>query len=120
MVSANTIKRFENLLGDVTYKDWSLIINQRDGTAYLQWAFTDVDPVNGVPELQSCRKWQLSPYMTDSEIVATAFKAALSAEEHECRETFKYQGLAIYGTHTSLSTLVEMAQNRKLDRRRPH
>lgn len=57
----------------------------------------------------SGRKWRISQHMTKSEIVATCFKAVLSAEEHECREQFTYKGVAVYGPHIDVEKLLEVA-----------
>lgn len=55
---------------------------------------------------QSSRKWYLSRWMTESELVQTAFKAALTAEEHECRERFTYRGNRIFNPHISVRALM--------------
>lgn len=62
---------------------------------------------------QTGRKWRLSQHMTDSEIVLTAWKAVLTAEEHEARERFRFQGARIFGPHISVYKLAEVA--RQLD-----
>lgn len=52
------------------------------------------------------RKWYVSSHATDAEVIATAFKAVVTAEEHETREKFLYKGKAIYGPHLSLDALL--------------
>jgi len=66
---------------------------------------------------QTSRKWRLSTYMTKSELVQTALKAVLTAEEHEARETFHYKGEAIFGPHFDIEELVRIAQEKRLDTR---
>jgi hypothetical protein len=56
----------------------------------------------------SGRKWLLSPHMTNSEIVTTAFKALLTAVEHELREKFTYKGQAIFDPHMDVDRLVAL------------
>lgn len=58
------------------------------------------------------RWWRLSYHMTDSEIVATAFKALLTALEHEARESFKYKGVPIYDAHLDVNQLAELRSDR--------
>lgn len=58
------------------------------------------------------RWWRLSTHMTDSEIVGTAFKAVLTALEHEARESFKFEGAAVYGPHLDIHALKALAQDR--------
>lgn len=53
------------------------------------------------------RKWRLSQHMTDGEIVFTAFKALLTALEHEAREMFKFDGVTVADPHVDVHKLVE-------------
>jgi hypothetical protein len=46
--------------------------------------------------------------MTKSEVVQTAFKAALTAIEHEARERFTYRGQSIFDPHYDVDQLVEL------------
>lgn len=60
------------------------------------------------------RKWMLSTHMTKSEIVYTAFKAIMAAEEHETRELFKYRGHEVCGPHFDVDDIVEQIEARRL------
>lgn len=100
------MKNNREILVDVKYKDWLLKIGIVGDHEYLQWVFLGIDIETDTPQWQHCRKWLLSEHMTKSEVVATAFKAALSAEEHECREAFTYKGVTVYGPHASVDSLM--------------
>jgi hypothetical protein len=63
------------------------------------------------------RKWLLSPHMTETEIVLTAFKAVLTAYEHEAREQFKVDGFAVLDSHYSINDMVRFAREASLDGR---
>ena len=104
-----TFERIREILDRVTYKSWCLYVSTEGDRPYLQWSFEGKCAVTGVTEIQLCRKWFLSPYMTDGELVQTAFSAALQAEEHECREFFLYDGHRIMNPHLSLEALVSRA-----------
>lgn len=100
------------LLDKVAYKaHWVLRVDtdHDSGRTYLQWQFYGACSVTGASQWHNCRKWYLSPHMTDGEIVQTAFAAALQAEEHECREFFKYDGHVIMNPHLSLEALTSRA-----------
>lgn len=56
---------------------------------------------------QRCRKWQLSRFMTPTELVRTAYKAALTAEEHEVGEYFKYKNELIFCPHINVEALLD-------------
>lgn len=60
------------------------------------------------------RKWRLSKHMTPSEVVQTCLKAVLTAEEHEAREHFLYQGRAIFGPHINIEALWEVCEKKEV------
>lgn len=57
------------------------------------------------------RKWRLSQHMTDGEVVWTAFKAILTAIEHEARELFKFDGVAVADSHVDIHKLVSLMKD---------
>lgn len=106
----------ENILGDLKYKDWEFRLSGNDaGPLYLQVRFVAPNNTTGTLESWSGRKWCISCHMTKSEVVLTALKAVLTAEEHEAREQFLYRGKAIFGPHLDVDCLFEQAE--KLDAR---
>lgn len=104
-----------DILAEVTYKDWAFHIEERGGNLYMQVRFPDPDLVTGIIETQHGRKWIMSQWMTKSEVVTTAFKAIITAEEHETREKFRYRGRMIFGPHFDVDALHSVA--RRLDLR---
>lgn len=60
----------------------------------------------GEPQVWKSRKWLLSVHMTKSELIATAFKALITAMEHETREKFTYRGERVYSPHYDVDVLV--------------
>lgn len=65
----------------------------------------------GNPAPWKGRKWRLSPHMTDGEVVWTAFKAILTALEHEARELFKFDGVAVADSHVDIHKLVALMKS---------
>lgn len=96
------------LLDLIRYKDWTLAVKFDGDRPYLQWSFFAPCVATGYVEELHSRKWMLSHHMTDSEVVMTAFKAALTAEEHECREAFLFKAKPIFGPHFSVDRLAEL------------
>ena len=113
------VREMEAVLQDVECGAWEMYLGGARET-YLQvrqWGKCNVtdDPYEVVG-----RKWRLSSYMTRSEIVQTALKAVLTAEEHEVRERFKYRGVSIFGPHYDVDKLWELrAGEDALDVRAP-
>lgn len=113
---------FETLLRDtlaeLRYKDWQFRV-EKDGIGlwFLQVVVTGFDVMTDEPLRWGGRKWRMSMHMTKSEIVQTALKAVLTAEEHEAREQFLFRGRPIFGPHLDIEDLWELALNQ--DRRQP-
>lgn len=104
--NVNMMERMEGIIGRIEYKNWDFVFYSNG--SYLQIQF--IAPCHDNPmnnSLQKGRKWLISEHMTDSEIVQTAFLAIQVAEEHEMRETFKFEGQAIFGPHFDLHHLAE-------------
>ena len=92
-------------VGEIQYKDWIFHISMDGPHPILQLE---------MPGGMKSRKWLLSPHMTEGEFVQTCLKAVLTAEEHEAREKFLYDGMAVFGPHIDLEALVDAAQITKL------
>jgi hypothetical protein len=56
------------------------------------------------------RKWRLSQHMTDMEFILTALKAVLTGLEHEARETFLVDGVAVGDSHLDLDAYLLFVQ----------
>lgn len=98
----------ESILDHVTYKvDWSLRVGIDDTRVFLQVLLRVFDHDVDDMVTHSGRKWLISPHMTRSEVIQTAFKAFLTAEEHECRELFRYRGVRIFGPHIDAESLAD-------------
>jgi hypothetical protein len=60
------------------------------------------------------RKWHVDASASAGDVVRTAFKAAVTWQEHEAREGFTYRGAAVFGPHCDVEDLVRLAaQSRK-------
>ena len=99
MITASTVRSW---LKDCSYKDWEFrVIEEEGGPILLKVCFEDDSGVRW-----SGRKWYISRWSTKSEVIQTALKAVLTAEEHEAREKFLYQGKAIFGPHIDTDALL--------------
>lgn len=97
---------FRKILDNIEYagrEGWTINIKFDDKRPYLQIES------HGGDLAWTGRKWFLSPHMCVTEVVRTAFKAVLAAEEHEACENFKYVGAAIFSPHISVDALVMAA-----------
>ncbi|MGB2626445.1 MAG: hypothetical protein WAK20_06625 [Candidatus Acidiferrum sp.] len=85
---------------------------KRDGRGemFLQGGYMEPDTVTGEPSWQVTRRWFLSPSMTQSEVVQTAFKCIITSFEHRVREWFFYRGEPVFGPHFDVEALVEICR----------
>lgn len=81
---------------------------------YLQIRQDTLCNRTGEPYNEGGRKWDLSEYMTKSEIVLTAWKAYLTFLEHEARETFLYKGAMIFDPHIDIDALLVACKQRSV------
>lgn len=102
-------ERVQEVLSHVAYNDWHVGVGVDDTRLYLQVRFIAPDEDTGEAREWNGRKWLLSPHMTDSELVFTAWLAIKTAVEHEARETFMYKGRKIFGPHISVEALHRVA-----------
>lgn len=112
-----SIDEVQAVLNEVQFMDWEVRLMEKGDGYLLQWIFMDVDvenPTAGrVP--QHCRKWYVSPYSTDTEIVETAWKAVKIAMEHEVREKFMFRGRRIFSPHFDINALVSLCDKQAYD-----
>lgn len=97
-------------LRDVSYPSYSFEVREGHGGVFLQATCWDDDVVTGDHERQYTRKWLLSPHMTKSEVVQTAFKCVLTSAEHRVREWFRYLDMPIFGPHFDVDDLAGLRQ----------
>jgi hypothetical protein len=106
-----TFADFCVILNRIEYPGFDLTVNFERGTGmiYLQVACDEgTCNISGKPLSWTGRKWRLSPYMTDGEVVQTAFMAVMAANEHETREKFTYRGVSVFDPHYDIEKLVEL------------
>ena len=106
-------------LAGVTYPGRQICVQPDGDRAYLQVQWTTTCAERGGSYRAHGRKWRLSPHMTRSEVVRTAFMAVLAAEEHEVRENFRLNGQAVFGPHLGVEDLFHVALRGAENRRKP-
>ena len=102
------IARFEQTIRQIKYKP-GFTIRLCRGREEDVWLQVQYEEHPAAPSIRG-RKWRLSLFATDTEIVQTALKAVLTFEEHETREAFRYKEQAIYSPHYDVETLVHVCR----------
>ena len=86
------------------YKGWQFCLTGPLGPEWGVVLFARFRDATDAP--WSTRRYPISMHATASEVVQTALKCVLVAEEHEAREAFQYRGRAIFGPHYDVEALV--------------
>ena len=115
-----TKESLQKFVDEFEFNDWTFKLGFTNDVPYLQIKFWDRDNMNRNDKTlyeQSCRKWQLSYYMTNDEVVSTAWKAVEAAVIHEAREQFKWRGEPIYRPHVDPEALWELSRANRVQKR---
>ncbi len=114
-------KMFEDIktiIDQVAFKDRLFKLLKKGDGFLLQMQYIETDVLTGKMAKQHTRKWYISPWATESEIVQTALKCVLTSQEHIGREHFKYMGEKVYGPHNNVRDLVELTRAGRLKQER--
>lgn len=109
-MSPEDLKRLQAYLTEVAYPGYTFVIREGHAGVFLQASYLEKDVNTGDTERQYTRKWIVTPFMTKSEVVQTAFKCVLTSAEHRVREWFRYQDKPIFGPHFDVDDLVQLQQ----------
>ena len=99
-------KDIQDILSDITYKNWEFNIQVKDGSFNLQISLPNKK--NG--------EYYISPYISKNEIIQKCIKSVLSLEEQEFRLNFKYKDTPLFHSNYNfdyLLNLSKLSENRK-------
>jgi len=119
MAKAKSRDEIEAILEKVKYEDRLFALLKKGDGYLLQLSYYERCVETGRVELQKSRKHFISPFMTESEIVETAFLCAQRSSEHVLREHFTYAGERIYSPHFHVNARLAMCREKMFDKREP-
>ena len=119
MAEAKSLADIQAIVDRIEYKDWifrvlTLDRNEVGDLGFLlqaRWMAPDAENFRGEAIQQISRKWFISAYSCEREIVDTAWALIERAEIHEAQEFFKYQGEAIFNRHIRPEALCKIARD---------
>jgi len=79
------------------------------GRIYLQIAYFAPCTKTGVYQEWVGRKWYLSEFMTDDEVIKTAYAACKATVEHEIMEGFKVDNIILFNPHINYKELLAIS-----------
>lgn len=108
-----TVARCNASIAHVSFQNYRFVVHIHEGCVQLFAEYEEPDTYTGVVEPQRTRRWNITPKMTHSEIVQTAFKACLTSMEHRARESFRYKDARVFGPHFNVEDLVGLCKDRE-------
>lgn len=106
------------IVSQIRFRDRSFVVLQKGDGFLLQMRYMEPDVRTGAMAEQHTRKWYISRFATESEIVQTALKCVLTSQEHIGREHFLYQGVKVFGPHLDVNDLIRLVRQGELDEQR--
>ncbi|MFH6944646.1 hypothetical protein [Flavobacterium sp. FlaQc-50] len=79
------------------------------GRFFIQVTYTAKCNKTGKPKIWHGRKWYLSEFMTDDEVVKTAYCAFEAVVKHEIMEGFKINGIVLFNPHVDYLSLLKVS-----------
>jgi len=112
-----TFAEIQAIIGAVKFMDRELRLLEKGDGYLLQLSYQEPDVETGELALQRTRKWYISPWMTETEIVETAFKACRTSMDHVLKEHFLYKGRRVYSPHFTIEARIEACDEGHFDER---
>ena len=115
-----SLSLIEHIISNIEFKDRQFRVLEKGDGFLLQMSYMepDVNIPGSPPVLQSTRKWYISPYMTESEVVETAWACVQRSQLHVASEHFTYRGKRIYSQHFDVYARVDMCEDERFDVRK--
>lgn len=107
------------IVNRVEFMDRRFRLLEKGDGFLLQLEYDERDVETGELAVQRARKWYVSRYATETEIVETAYAACLRSMKHVVREHFLYRGRRVMGPHIDVNARIEVCDEGRLDRREP-
>ena len=115
-----TLEDVQRIVARCAFLDRRFRVMQKGDGFLVQVVYEEPD-VNAAPGsppvLQQARKWYVSPWATETEIVETVFAACCRSEMHRAGEHFQYQGLRVCSPHFGIAARQWMCVEGMFDAR---
>jgi hypothetical protein len=119
MATRKSIEDVRDIVDRCVFRDRSFEVMPK-GDGYLlqvQYWEPDVENPDRGDVLQKARKWYVSPWSTETEIVETAFLACCRSMEHVVKEHFTYRNRRVFSPHFAIGERMSACDREGYDRR---
>lgn len=111
----------QGILDGVGFQDRKFILLEKGDGFLVQMEYfeADVEKPGSEPVSQKTRKWYVSPFMTESEIVETCWAMVCRSQLHIASEHFTYRGRRVYSQHFDIHGRMYLCDHDCFDGRVP-
>jgi hypothetical protein len=115
-----SLEQIQSIVDKVSFMDRTFRVLEKGDGFLLQMEYmeADVTKPGSEPVKQGTRKWYVSPFMTESEIVETCWACVCRSQLHVASEYFSYQGRRVYSQHFDINGRIELCDEEKFDVRK--
>lgn len=85
------------------------VMNKEDGRVFIQFKYESPCSKTDVMEEWKGRKWYLTEFMTDDEVIKSIYSAFEQAIKHEILEGFKVDGIILFNSHIDFEELLKIS-----------
>lgn len=114
-----SIEEIKEIINQIKFKDRKIHIDLMGSTGcFIQVQYMEVCIDSGALQLQKARKWYVSFFSTETEIVETVFKAIRTSNDHVLKEHFTYKGRRVYSPHFDINARIHICDEWESDGRK--
>jgi hypothetical protein len=116
-----TREQIQKVLDGVSFQDRKFLLLEKEDGFLVQMSYMepDVEKPGSEPVEQKTRKWYISPFMSESEIVETCWAMVCRSQLHIASEYFTYRGRRVYSQHFDVQSRIYLCDHHSFDSRKP-
>ncbi len=115
MAAKKSLADFQDILSQIQFLDRKFTVQQKGDGFLLQLSYIEKDIYTDKPSVQKSRKWYLTAFATESEIVDTAYAACVRSMRHVTKEHFLYQNRRVFSPHFDIKARIDLCDNHRFD-----
>jgi len=112
-----SLTEVQTIVKNVAFMDRKFRVLEKGDGFVLQLEYMEADITTGKVEKQRARKWYVSAFSTETEIVETAFKACRVSMDHVLKEHFTYEVQRVYSPHFNVRARIMLSELLEFDGR---
>lgn len=116
-----TMAEVQSMLANVSFLDRTFLVMEKGDGFLIQLSYLEPDATRSGsdPVLQKSRKWYVSPFATETEVIETCWAMVCRSQLHVAGEHFRYEGRQVYSPHLHIQGRIDLCAADMFDAREP-